>query len=85
MSERDDAIARIMARTGKSREQAGAFLDVLGSAFKRRGWVEGDPLDREQISEKLDTFLGIDAEDPTHTDPDGHEYRSDWPRTEPEQ
>lgn len=39
---RGDAAAAITEGTGKTREQAQAFLDILGSAFRRRGWVEGE-------------------------------------------
>lgn len=54
---REDAIAAIVA-SGKTREQAEAYLDILGSAFARRGLVEGEPLPAEQIDEQLGTFLG---------------------------
>lgn len=53
---REDAINAIVT-TGKTREQAEAFLDILGSAFARRGWVEGEPLQPEAVAERLDTFL----------------------------
>lgn len=61
--EREEAIAHIMRRTGKTREQAVAFLDILGSAFRRRGWAEGEPLDEPQVAERLDIFLGADHAD----------------------
>jgi hypothetical protein len=46
-----------MAR-GKTREQAEAFLDIVGSAFRRNGWAPGSPMTDEQIDKKLSTFLG---------------------------
>lgn len=58
---REDAIKALTGR-GKTREQAEAFLDVLGSAFRRRGWVAGDPLTYEQLTERLGTFLGDPGE-----------------------
>jgi len=54
---RDQAVAAIVA-TGKTTEQAQAFLDLLGSAFARRGWVEGEPLLPEEIEERFNTFMG---------------------------
>jgi hypothetical protein len=53
---REDAIKAI-TDGGKTREQAEAFLDILGSAFARRGWVEGEPLGPDAIAERLDTFV----------------------------
>jgi hypothetical protein len=50
--------AAIATGTGKTVDQADAFLDILGSAFRRRGWVDGDPLSQDAIAERLDTFLG---------------------------
>ena len=55
---RGDAAAAITEGTGKTHEQAQAFLDILGSAFRRRGWVEGEPLGQDAIAERLDTFIG---------------------------
>ena len=55
---RDEAVEAICAGTGKNREQAEAFLDILGSAFRRRGEVEGEPLSQEELGERLSTFLG---------------------------
>jgi hypothetical protein len=57
---REDAIQALMEK-GKTREQAEAFIDLMGSAFRRRGWVEGEPLTQEQIGERLDTFLGSEV------------------------
>lgn len=54
---RDEAVAAITEGAGKTPEQAQAFLDILGSAFRRRGWVEGEPLDQDAIAERLDTFV----------------------------
>lgn len=57
--EREKAIEAIMqSGRGKTREQAVAFLDILGSAFRRRGEIPGEPLSQEQIGERLDTFIG---------------------------
>ncbi|MGW4488414.1 hypothetical protein ACWEOE_31785 [Amycolatopsis sp. NPDC004368] len=57
-SPREKAIADICARTGKTREQAVAFLDLARSAFARRGWAEGESLNQDQIGERLATFMG---------------------------
>lgn len=57
---REEAIAAIVA-TGKTREQAEAYLDILGSAFARRGWVDGEPLAAEQVEQRLNTFLGTET------------------------
>lgn len=57
ISEREKAIEAVMS-TGKSREQAEAFLDLLGSAFKRRGIVDGEPLTQAEIGQKFDVFIG---------------------------
>ena len=56
--EREDAIRALTASGKRTREQAEAFLDIMGSAFRRRGWAEGQPLSQEQLSERLDAFLG---------------------------
>ena len=55
---RERAIEGICAKTGKTREQAEAFLDILGSALRRRGWIDGEPLTQDEIGSKLDTFIG---------------------------
>jgi hypothetical protein len=54
---RAQVIQASMAR-GKTREQAEAFLDIVGSAFRRNGWASGEPMTDEQIDKKLSTFLG---------------------------
>ena len=54
---RESLIEGLVAK-GKTREQAEAFLDIMGSAFKRKGWAPGEPLKSEEISEKLDIFIG---------------------------
>jgi hypothetical protein len=51
------SIQALMQDGRRTRAQAVAFLDLLGSAFRRRGWVEGEPLNQDQIGERLDTFL----------------------------
>ena len=53
---REEAVQAVM-RTGKSREQAEAFLALLGSAFARRGWTSGEPLSDEALAENLNTFI----------------------------
>jgi hypothetical protein len=63
VSERSEAVAAIVAKTGKSAEQAEAFLDLLGSAFARRGWLDGEPLSQERIAERVDTFLAAAGEE----------------------
>lgn len=59
---RADAIAAIVS-TGKTPAQAEAFLDVLGSGFRRRGWVQGDPLSRAEVDAKMMIFVGSDDAD----------------------
>jgi hypothetical protein len=54
---REQVIQASMAR-GKTREQAEAFLDIVGSAFRRNGWAPGSPMSDVQIEKKLTTFLG---------------------------
>lgn len=54
---REEAVAAIVA-SGKTPEQAEAYLDILGSAFARRGLVEGEPLPRKVIEERIRTYLG---------------------------
>lgn len=54
---REDAIEAVM-NTGKTQEQAEAFLAIMASAFRRRGWAEGEPLNPDEVGEKLDAFLG---------------------------
>ena len=53
---RQDAINAIVAK-GKTPEQAEAFLALLGSAWVRRGWVDGKPLSDAEAKTAMDTFL----------------------------
>lgn len=55
---RDDLTRAIVDKTGKTPEQADAFLNILGSAFARRGWVDGQPLSPDEIERNLNTFVG---------------------------
>lgn len=57
---RDEAVAAIV-ETGKTPEEAEAFLAILGSAFARRGWIEGTPMSQDGIDANLRTFLGTDT------------------------
>lgn len=59
---REDAI-QALTDTGKTRDQAIAFIDLMGSAFRRRGWIKGEPLTQDEIGERLDTFVGEPRED----------------------
>lgn len=52
---REDAIEALMS-AGRSHEQAEAFLAILGSAFRRRGWAEGQPMSDEELGEAYRTF-----------------------------
>lgn len=61
--QREKAIKAICERTGKTHEQAEAFLDLLGSGFRRRGWAEGAPLSQDEIGERFDTFMGNGEDD----------------------
>jgi hypothetical protein len=54
---RQEAVDAIV-RGGKTPEQAEAFLAILGSAWRRRDWLPGEPLSGEEIRTNLDTFLG---------------------------
>lgn len=54
--EREEAVQAIVGGTDKTPEQAEAFLDILGSAFRRRGWAEGEPLSQKEIAERIDVF-----------------------------
>jgi hypothetical protein len=58
MSERSEAVDAIVKRTGKTPEQAEAFLDIFGSALTRRGWANGKLLDQDEIADRVDTFIG---------------------------
>jgi hypothetical protein len=52
MSGLDAAIAAITARVN-TREEAAAFLSMLGPALKRRGWREGEPLSEDEFEAGL--------------------------------
>lgn len=54
---RDEAVEALVS-TGKTRDQARAFLDLLASGFRRRGWIEGEPLTQDEIGDRFDTFVG---------------------------
>jgi hypothetical protein len=54
---REDAIEALM-RTGKNREQAEAFLTLLGSGFARRGWIDGPVLSDVEIRTEFEKFIG---------------------------
>lgn len=56
--EREKAIDGICRRTGKTREQAIAFLDVLGSGLTKRGLINAKVLSEDEIAERVHTFLG---------------------------
>lgn len=55
---RADMVRAIVEKTGDTEEQAEAFIDIVGSAFARRGWIEGEPLSPEELEYKLKVFLG---------------------------
>lgn len=56
---REDVIAAVCAKTGKTREQVEAFLDILGSGLRRRGFANNARLlNEDEIRERLNTFLG---------------------------
>lgn len=61
--QREKAITAICERTGKTREQAVAFLDVLGSALTKRGMADAKVLTQDEVGERLGTFLGAEADD----------------------
>lgn len=63
MTARADAITAICKRTGKTREQAEAFLDILGSGLRRRGWIDGEPMSQAEIGNRFGTFMGEREED----------------------
>lgn len=56
---RQDAVEALVA-SGRTPAQADAFLDLLTSAFRRRGWAEGEPLSQAEISQRLDQLLTAD-------------------------
>jgi hypothetical protein len=51
----ESAVNAIM-ETGKTREQAVAFLSIMRSAFARRGWIEGEPDTADKTSANVDLF-----------------------------
>jgi hypothetical protein len=57
-AERREQVIQASIARGKTREQAEAFLDIVGSAFRRNGWAPGEPLTEQQIDKKLSTFMG---------------------------
>lgn len=62
-AEREKAIEDICRRTGKTREQAIAFLDVLGSGLTKRGLAGGKVLTEQETAERVSTFIGDAYED----------------------
>jgi len=59
---REQFIADYCAKSGKTREQAEAFLAVLGSAMAKRGiWPEATVLSDDETSEAVGTFIGNSA------------------------
>ena len=56
--EREKAIEGICQRTGKTREQAIAFLDVLGSALTKRGLASAKVITEDETAERVRTFIG---------------------------
>lgn len=59
--EREQAIARIMAKTGKTRVQAEALLALVGSAM---GWRP--KLTQDELGHQLDTFLRAPVDHPAN-------------------
>lgn len=59
---RERAIEGICERTGKTREQAIAFLDVLGSALTKRGLADAKVLSEDEARAAVDTFIGRDSD-----------------------
>jgi hypothetical protein len=57
MMDRQQAIDAIVAK-GKTPEQAEAFLAILGSAWARRGWADGEPMGDDEAQAALEVFLG---------------------------
>lgn len=59
MSAREDFITDYCAQSGKTREQAEAFLAVLGSGMAKRGiWPEARILTEKETSDAVKTFIG---------------------------
>ena len=57
-AERREQVIQASIARGKTREQAEAFLDIVGSAFRRNGWAPGKPLSEREVDQKLSTFMG---------------------------
>lgn len=57
-AKRERFIAAYIERTGKTREQTLAVMDLVASGFRRRGWAPGDPLTDEARRECFNTMLG---------------------------
>ena len=57
---REDAI-QALVRKGHTREQAEAFLALLGSGLARRGWAGGPVLSDVEVEEQVDKLVGPDA------------------------
>lgn len=58
---RDEAM-NVLIASGKTAEQANAFLDILGSAFARRGWIDGEPLPADQLEDRWDKLSNPPSE-----------------------
>lgn len=57
MNQKREDMIRALTNENRTREQAEAFLDILGSGLVRRGLIKGEPLSEEALSERLDTFI----------------------------
>lgn len=58
-AKREEFITGYCARSGKTREQAEAFLAVLGSAMSKRfDWPEVPKLSADETAAAVDTFIG---------------------------
>lgn len=56
-----------MTKKGKTREQVEAFLELVSSGFRRRGWLPGEPLTPEDADAKLGLFLSYDKGTDDHS------------------
>lgn len=65
---REDAIGNLIAQ-GRTREQAEAFLAILGSAFARRGWADAPVLSEDEIEQHCVTLGWAGSADDTREDP----------------
>lgn len=45
---------------GRTAEQVEAFMDLVASGFRRRGWAAGEPLTEGEREERTKTFLGVE-------------------------